>query len=167
MPAPRRPNTIAATAARRRRGQETMADKLRRAGWDVRAPEHFPSRAVAGITTDAGVPTLRREAEQSLWLHRAVAAKVVTDPAAALALAGRNLAKRRGVHGRANKWLDHWQHLLDQGVDAVLHVMTSEEPYAVELRQNTPFAGILTEEERRAVLNAFRAHWRQHQAVSA
>lgn len=33
MPAPKRPNTTAATAAVRRRGQETMAAKLREAGW--------------------------------------------------------------------------------------------------------------------------------------
>ena len=63
---------------------------------------------------------LRREAEQSLWLHRAVVVKIVTDPAAALALASRNLAKRRSVHGHANKWLGQWQRLLDQGVDPVL-----------------------------------------------
>lgn len=39
MPAPKRPNTAAATAAVRRRGQETMAAKLRRAGWVVTPPE--------------------------------------------------------------------------------------------------------------------------------
>jgi hypothetical protein len=39
MPAPKRPNTAAATAAVRRRGQETMAAKLRQAGWVVTPPE--------------------------------------------------------------------------------------------------------------------------------
>jgi hypothetical protein len=39
MPAPKRPNTVAATAAVRRRGQETMAAKLREAGWLVVPPE--------------------------------------------------------------------------------------------------------------------------------
>jgi len=145
-----------------------MADKLREAGWDVRAPEQATSRIVAEATTDADVrPSLRREAEQSLWLHRAVVAKVVTDPAAALALAHRNLAKRRSVHGPANKWLDQWQRILDQGVDTVLRVLTSEEPHAVELRQSTPFAGILTEQERQAVLTAFWTHWREHEPLAA
>lgn len=39
MPAPKRANTAAATAAVVRRGQETMARKLREAGWIVTAPE--------------------------------------------------------------------------------------------------------------------------------
>ncbi len=39
MPAPKRPNTAAATEAVRRRGQETMAARLREAGWTVIPPE--------------------------------------------------------------------------------------------------------------------------------
>lgn len=39
MPAPKRPNTEAATAAVRRRGQETAAAKLREAGWTVIPPK--------------------------------------------------------------------------------------------------------------------------------
>jgi hypothetical protein len=39
MPAPKKPNTTAATAATRRRGQETMAAKLRAAGWVCIPPE--------------------------------------------------------------------------------------------------------------------------------
>lgn len=43
MPAPKRPNTSAATRAaaakRVRVGLETMADKLRKAGWTVISPE--------------------------------------------------------------------------------------------------------------------------------
>lgn len=35
MPAPRNPSTAAASAARVRQGQETMARKLREAGWTV------------------------------------------------------------------------------------------------------------------------------------
>ena len=34
--------------------------------------------------------------------------------------------------------------------------MTSTDPLARELRQNSPFLGLLAEDERRAVLNAFR-----------
>jgi len=39
MPAPKRPNTAAATAAVRRRGDETAADRLREHGWLVIPPE--------------------------------------------------------------------------------------------------------------------------------
>lgn len=39
MPAPKRPNTAAATAAVRRRGDETAAARLREHGWLVIPPE--------------------------------------------------------------------------------------------------------------------------------
>jgi hypothetical protein len=39
MPAPKTPNTAAATATRRRRGDQTAAQRLRGAGWVVLSPE--------------------------------------------------------------------------------------------------------------------------------
>jgi hypothetical protein len=39
MPAPKKPNTAAATAAVRRRGDETAAARLRDHGWLVLPPE--------------------------------------------------------------------------------------------------------------------------------
>ena len=39
MPAPKKPNTAAATAAVRRRGDETAATRLRNHGWLVVPPE--------------------------------------------------------------------------------------------------------------------------------
>lgn len=47
MPAPKRPNTAAATAAVRRRGDETAANRLRAHGWLVVPPE-----AVAQLPAD-------------------------------------------------------------------------------------------------------------------
>jgi hypothetical protein len=41
MPAPKRPNTTAATAKVIRRGQETAAAKLRAAGWVCIPPEQI------------------------------------------------------------------------------------------------------------------------------
>ena len=49
--------------------------------------------------------------------------------------------------------------LLESGADAVLDVLTSPAPEAIELRQNTPFAGVLSDAERQACLRAFREHW--------
>ena len=42
---------------------------------------------------------------------------------------------------------------------AVLDVLTSRDELAVELRQNSPFAGVLTEAERQAALASFRRQW--------
>jgi hypothetical protein len=38
-----------------------------------------------------------------------------------------------------------------------MRAMTSTDPLARELRQNSPFLGILSDDERRAILDAFRA----------
>lgn len=50
MPKPNNPNTAAATAAVIRRGQETMARKLRDAGWMAIPPEQLapPAWATSG-----------------------------------------------------------------------------------------------------------------------
>jgi hypothetical protein len=63
-------------------------------------------------------------------------------------------------------WLARWGQVLDQGVDAVLEVLTSTSPPAVELRQNSPFAGVLTDAERAAVQTSFRAHWRRDHSAA-
>ncbi len=57
-------------------------------------------------------------------------------------------------------WLDAWESVLDGGPETVLQTLTSQAPLAVELRQNSPFAGVLPEDERRAVLRAFRSRER-------
>ena len=100
---------------------------------------------------------LRREELRSLWLHRAVAGKVVVDPDGAIATARRNVARFREVQPRAGIWLDRWEEILDAGPERVLETLTSSSRDAIDLRQNTPFVGLLSEEEQRAVITAFTA----------
>jgi hypothetical protein len=42
----------------------------------------------------------------------------------------------------------------------VFCVFDASKRHAAELRQNSPFAGALSEEERIRVLDSFRQHWR-------
>lgn len=102
---------------------------------------------------------LRREQLASLWLHRAVAGRVVQDPANVLAQARANLDQLSWTHPSAGPWLDGWRHALDAGPEEVLQVLTSPAESAVELRQNSPFAGVLEETDRSRVLDAFRQYW--------
>lgn len=104
-------------------------------------------------------PDLRREQLASLWLHRAVAGHLVQDPANVLARARANLALLAREHPSASPWLDAWRHAFDAGPEAVLQVLTSPAESAAELRQNSPFAGVLDPDERRRVLDAFRQQW--------
>lgn len=105
-------------------------------------------------------PQLTRDQLQSLWLHGAVAGHLAIDPAGTMARAQKNLDHLRQVHSSAmsNRWLDAWQAAVDSGPDAVLEILTSRSPLATDLRQNSPFAGVLAEDERSSVLRAFRAH---------
>lgn len=102
-------------------------------------------------------PVLNRDQLQSLWLHGAVAGHMATNPLETMEHARSNLRRLRRIHpgGMSAHWLDEWASVLDRGPDAVLETLTSRSPHAVELRQNSPFAGVLPDDERRAVLRAF------------
>ncbi|MHB8665791.1 MAG: helix-turn-helix domain-containing protein [Acidimicrobiales bacterium] len=105
----------------------------------------------------AGLTDLTRDQRRSLWLHQAVAGKLVADPSRILRIARRNLPKLRSTHprGQGDRWLREWEQLLDGPVDDVLSALTARSPRAVDLRQNSPFAGVLTERERSRVLRGF------------
>lgn len=104
---------------------------------------------------------LTREQEQSRWLHAAIAGHMVADPDAVLGRARANLDRFSAVHAgtMAAYWLGLWRDALDAGPDRVLGVLVSDATEAAEMRQNSPFTGILPTNERRAVLESFRAHW--------
>jgi excisionase family DNA binding protein len=112
-------------------------------------------------------PEPTRDQLKALWLHRAIAGRLATDPDAVLTKAAANLDRLRRVHpdGMTAVWLDRWRVILDGGIEGVMQALTSVEPYAIELRQNSPFAGVLPEEDRRAVLAAFGARWRDEHAA--
>lgn len=157
MPAPKNPSTAKATQAVIRRGDETAARRLRDHNWRVTPPEYVPDPE-----------PMRREAEQSLWLHLAIAGHLVQHPEQTLALAKDNLARWRakaettGDHS-TSLWDDRWQHVLDGGVEMVLAVITGVGEESIELRQNSPFAGVLGQEERMTILKSHR----QHRGVAA
>jgi excisionase family DNA binding protein len=102
---------------------------------------------------------LTADALRSLWLHTAVAGKVVADPQRVVRRAARNLDGLVGTHPRGNaaRQLQRWGRLLRGPLDELVDALTSRSARSVELRQNSPFAGVLTDRERRRVLEAFRA----------
>jgi excisionase family DNA binding protein len=106
----------------------------------------------------SGPAGLTRDQQRSLWLHRAVAGKLALDPGRVRGRARRNLGRMRAAHprGRVRDDFDTWEALLDGPLDRLFEVLASTSPQAVELRQNTPFAGVLTEKERARALGAFR-----------
>ncbi|HTK65200.1 MAG TPA: helix-turn-helix domain-containing protein [Pseudonocardia sp.] len=108
-------------------------------------------------------PPLTRDQERSLWLHRALVGRLVEQPEHVLNQARHNatqLLEQQQRRGMTTYWLTEWLRVLDGGADEVAEVLTSTRPHAVELRQNSPFAGVLPQDTRAKVLTAFIRHWR-------
>jgi len=100
-----------------------------------------------------------RQRLRSLWLHRAVAGRLAADPDGVLAIALANLERARTIHPRSRPWIDAWTAILDDP-EQVMERLTAPDPRADELRQNTPFAGVLDHTERARILAAFAGWWR-------
>ncbi len=102
----------------------------------------------------------RPEQTRSLWLHRAVAGRVARDPEGVLRRAGRNLDRLERAHpsGMSARWLARWRRLIDRGPEAVMSALVAESSEADELRQNSPFAGVLSDAERLDVVRSVRRH---------
>ncbi|HEX9564515.1 MAG TPA: helix-turn-helix transcriptional regulator [Gemmatimonadaceae bacterium] len=98
---------------------------------------------------------LTREDHRSLELHRAIAARLEADPKAVLALARRNLTTMRAHPAQAMQLLREWGVILDRPLPALLPVLTDPGEWARELRQVTPFSGVLSAAERNATYRAF------------
>jgi excisionase family DNA binding protein len=131
-----------------------------RVGTHRRVPRFELDRLLSGVREG----NLTRDQERSLWLHRAVLAELVEDPEGVLARVRGNLQRLRAQHpsrSMTGRWLGLWQEVLDSGVDAVADVLTSQGPAALELRQNSPFAGVISEAVRSRVLASFVRHWRR------
>lgn len=109
-------------------------------------------------------PQLTREQEKSLWLHRALLEPLMIDPTTVIERARENILRwlpRHRSDGMAVRYLTQWQERLDGGVDDVAGVLVGTDERSCELRQNSPFAGVLSDEDRRRVLASFRNHWDQ------
>lgn len=114
-------------------------------------------------------PALTREQVKSLWLHRALLGPLMLDPGTVIEHARQNIATWLPQHrgdGVAARYLRRWQQVLDDGIDAIVAVLTGVDERSSELRQNSPFAGVLSDDERRRALRSFREHWDQEHSAA-
>lgn len=112
----------------------------------------------------AGSDRLSRDQQRSLWLAYGTAGRIVADPDVARALATQELDRMDDIaRGQARAWLDEWRRLLAGPLPPVLDALTDRSLRGRELRQNNPFAGVLSQDEREQILDAWR---RQHPAAS-
>jgi transcriptional regulator with XRE-family HTH domain len=102
------------------------------------------------------VPEMTYADRRSLAFHEAIARILSADSKAAVAKAKRHLARLKALHPHAHALLDHWWIWLRLPVDDLIARMTDPEPFAREMRQVSPFAGILDARQRAQLLKAVR-----------
>lgn len=111
----------------------------------------------------------RREKQRSIWLNRLVIGELTRDPERVIGIARDNISRWREVHAQRPtilSSLDRWNAILDEGVESIVDTLTAESESAEDLRQNSPFAGVISQEVREQALASFRADWDRRHRMS-
>ena len=95
--------------------------------------------------------------ERSLAMHRLIAEKLRRDPALFENVRATLIRWRSTVCQASQPYLNEWELLIQQGMDACLAVAIEDSQRATALRQSSPFCGVLTEPERLAFLKTWDA----------
>jgi hypothetical protein len=93
--------------------------------------------------------------ERSLAMHRLIADKLKRDPALFENVRATLTRWRSTVCPASQPYLNEWELLMQQGMDACLAVAVEDSQRATALRQSSPFCGVLTEPERLAFLKTW------------
>ena len=90
-------------------------------------------------------------------MHCKIAQKISRDPDL-LDIAKQNLARwEKKSTGLKRGYLQEWRDILDQPWPEIAEMITSMNEESTRLRSSSPFAGILTDQERERIYAAFRA----------
>jgi len=107
------------------------------------------------------VPPLTREDRRSLALHEAIVERLRRDPDAVLARARASVLRMHTLHPAARPLLDEWRLFLRRPLDALIPVMLDPSERGRDLRQVTPFTGVLSARERTDVYRRFGTAYRE------
>ena len=102
------------------------------------------------------VRKLTREDRRSLAYHEVISVKLLQCPKDSLARARKNLKRLHAMHPHAAPLLNQWSHLLALPPNLLAAFLTDKCELARDLRQVSPFAGMLTANERSCILKRFR-----------
>jgi hypothetical protein len=91
--------------------------------------------------------------ERSIALHREIAQRLRTRPEL-LGVVRKNIERWIQRDGEAPAWTE-WNKILGQPLEEILAFFVSPDEKARQLRQSSPFCGILTSEERWKIYEAF------------
>ena len=102
---------------------------------------------------------LTRDQARSLFLHAAVAQEMRSRGTEGIEIARRNIAHMRSVNPHAAPLLDEWERILQGTIDQIIASMLDPSVHGQDLRQVTPFGGILTPAQRTDVYRQFGERW--------
>ncbi len=92
---------------------------------------------------------------RSLAMHRAIAARLRAQPRSA----GDRPRQYRSLvagSGHSKPYLEAWREILTRPVEEIARVVVEDSERMTAMRQNSPFAGLLTPRERWAIYEEFR-----------
>jgi transcriptional regulator with XRE-family HTH domain len=91
----------------------------------------------------------------SLALHAAIAERLRNAPETVLARARASLLRMQTLHPGARPLLGEWRVFLRRPLEALVPVLLDPSPWGRDLRQVTPFTGVLSAKERAEVYRQF------------
>jgi hypothetical protein len=116
------------------------------------------ARTVGGSATPAVGQALppeghRTSERRGLALHRAIAERLDGETV--------EEARRRigWLHAEGHlhpRYAERWRDLLSRSIPEIAAAITTDDESGRDLRQNSPFAGVLNEQERRQIIEAVR-----------
>ena len=111
----------------------------------------------SALVVSAPYSTHRLLEARSLAMHAVIAAKIMRDPDL-LAKPRENIERWSRRFGKnPPRWIGQWQRVLTRSYREIAALITDPSEQGAQLRQSSPFAGMLTTEERRRIYEAFRA----------
>lgn len=133
-----------------------MADRGDLASVKVGAHRRIPSAEVDRLR---GATRLTAGEEKSLRLHQALIGDLLADPDLVIGKARDNIARwlpEQRADGMTVSYLRQWQQILDGGVARIIDALTATDEQSRELRENSPFAGVLPPDKRTKILQTLR-----------
>ena len=102
------------------------------------------------------LPPLSREDKRSLAYHQAIVQKLKRSPETILAKAKRNLTRLKKQHPDAKALFQLWTVWLNHPLEVLTGNILKIDMTSRDMRQVSPFSGVLSPQERWEVLKSFR-----------
>ena len=102
------------------------------------------------------VPAMTREDLRSLAYHQAIVERLKKDPKSTIAKARKNLLLMKAKNPSARKLFRQWDEWLSFSLDNLISCCLDSSLLARDMRQVTPFAGLLSAQERLQVIKKFQ-----------